>query len=82
MREVLVVVQEGAVHVDGGQAQVSTRVTRGVSGGRHVSIVPDRRAGCSRPTTRPGQPHAAGRGHRLIIAKTQPLPCTGSISVI
>ena len=40
-REVLIVIQEGAVHVDGGQAQVGARVTRGVSGGHHGSIVPD-----------------------------------------
>ena len=46
-REVLVIVQEGAVHVDGSQAQVGARVTRGVSGGRHGSIVPDGKHGCS-----------------------------------
>ena len=46
-REVLIVVQEGAIHVDGGQAQVGARVTRRVSGGHHGSIVPDGRHGCS-----------------------------------
>ena len=56
-RKVLVIVQEGAIHVDGGQAQVGARVKRGVSGGHHGSIVPDGRHGCLRPTTRPGQPH-------------------------